>query len=176
MLSESFQCTINVALMVCKFSTVVLREVIPLGRLVLVTEHSTRLSVSPELAAGIVRAFTGKPAFEAAILAELIRQLESSTPRSPSQLVQDLDPLAERVILRCLEAQPDRRPQTALQVAAALPGGDPLVAALAAGETPSPEIMAASGGKGALQPKTAWSISRFLNGLELVPGGGVEPP
>ena len=35
----------------------------------------------------------------------------------------------------------------ALAVSAALPGGDPLAAALAAGETPSPEMVAAAGGE-----------------------------
>src|SRR3712207_6950418 len=50
--------------------------------------------------------------------------------------VRDIDPLVERVVERCLERDPEKRPATALQVAAALPGGDPLQAALAAGETP----------------------------------------
>jgi len=59
--------------------------------------------------------------------------------------VRDLDPLVERVILRCLENEPDQRPASALPVAAALPGGDPLAAALAAGETPSPQMVAAAG-------------------------------
>jgi serine/threonine-protein kinase len=40
-------------------------------------------------------------------------------------------------------------------VAAALPGGDPLAAALAAGETPSPEMVAASGSASALSPALA---------------------
>ena len=102
--------------------------------------------------------FTGKPAFEAASLPELVRQHQSTTPTSPSQLVHDLDPLVERVIMRCLEAEPEQRPSTALQVAAALPGGDPLAAALAAGETPSPEMVAAAGGEGALRPTVAWSL------------------
>jgi serine/threonine-protein kinase len=38
-------------------------------------------------------------------------------------------------------------------LAASLPGGDPLAAALAAGETPSPELVAASGGSGTLRPQ-----------------------
>ena len=42
-------------------------------------------------------------------------------------------------------ADPARRPASALAVSAALPGGDPLAAALAAGETPSPEMVAAAG-------------------------------
>ena len=102
--------------------------------------------------------FTGKAAFEAATVAELVRQHATTTPKNPSQLVHDLDPVVERVILRCLEPKPEQRPRSALQVAAALPGGDPLAAALAAGETPSPEMVAAAGGEGALQPKMAWSL------------------
>ena len=41
---------------------------------------------------------------------------------------------------------PEQRPGSALAVAAALPGGDPLAAMLAAGETPSPQMVAAAGG------------------------------
>ncbi|MDP8982445.1 MAG: hypothetical protein M3O35_17840, partial [Acidobacteriota bacterium] len=44
-----------------------------------------------------------------------------------------------------LEPDPVKRPASALAVAAALPGGDPLAAALAAGETPSPQMVAAAG-------------------------------
>src|SRR5205823_3713960 len=53
-------------------------------------------------------------------------------------------PTVERVTLRCLDRDPARRPASALAVAAALPGGDPLAAALAAGETPSPAVLAAA--------------------------------
>jgi serine/threonine-protein kinase len=41
-------------------------------------------------------------------------------------------------------------------VAAALPGGDPLAAAIAAGETPSPDLVAASGEEGTLPRRQAW--------------------
>jgi serine/threonine protein kinase len=101
--------------------------------------------------------FTGKKAFEAATLPELIRMRERSTPSSISSIVKDIDPLVERVVLRCLEKDPAKRPASALQVAAALPGGDPLAAALAAGETPSPEMVAAAGEKEGLRPAIAWS-------------------
>jgi hypothetical protein len=96
---------------------------------------------------------TGKRAFEAATLPELMRLREESAPTSPSTLVRDLDPLLERVILRCLEKDPALRPASALQVAAALPGGDPLAAALAAGETPSPQMVAAAGENAGITPR-----------------------
>jgi serine/threonine-protein kinase len=102
--------------------------------------------------------FTGKRAFEAITVAELRRAHEHSSPTNPSLLVKDIDPIAERVILRCLEKDPAKRPATALQVAAALPGGDPLAAALAAGETPSPEMVAASGETEGLRPAVAWGL------------------
>src|SRR5260370_21929651 len=95
---------------------------------------------------------TGKRAFEAATLPELMKQRESGAITNLSTLVRDLDPLIERVILRCLETEPEKRPATALQVAAALPGGDPLAAALAAGETPSPQMVAAAGSTEGIKP------------------------
>src|SRR5438876_1205506 len=101
---------------------------------------------------------TGKRAFEASTLPELIKLREQGTITNPSTLVRDLDPLIERVILRCLELQPEKRPSTALQVAAALPGGDPLAAALAAGETPSPEMVAASGETEGMKPRLALGL------------------
>jgi len=73
----------------------------------------------------------------------------------PSAVVKDLDPLIERVILRCLEEEPSARPASVLTVAAALPGGDPLAAALAAGETPSPQMVAAAGETAGLRPRVA---------------------
>ena len=109
--------------------------------------------------------FTGKRPFDASSGAEMARQRDKSAPTHPSQIVKDIDPLVERVILRCLEKDPAKRPASALQVAAALPGGDPLAAALAAGETPSPEMVAAAGDEGALTPRTAWS---FLAGTFVI--------
>jgi serine/threonine-protein kinase len=95
---------------------------------------------------------TGRPPFKADTMAEMSRIREKSTPATPSSIVFDLDPALERVILRCLEHDPAARPASALAVAAALPGADPLAAALAAGETPSPEMVAAAGDVGGIQP------------------------
>ncbi|MGD0542313.1 MAG: serine/threonine-protein kinase, partial [Tepidisphaeraceae bacterium] len=89
--------------------------------------------------------FTGRPAFSAHSMPEYSRLHRGTPPTHPSTFIEDMDPLAERVIMRCLEKDPSKRPGSALAVAAALPGGDPLAAALAAGETPSPEMVAAAG-------------------------------
>src|SRR5882757_4874472 len=98
--------------------------------------------------------FTGKRALaEKSTIAERLRG--DVTPSRPSSVVKDLDPAIERVILRCLEGSPSARPATVLSIAAALPGGDPLAAALAAGETPSPQLVAASGQTAGLRPRIA---------------------
>jgi serine/threonine-protein kinase len=87
--------------------------------------------------------FTGRRAFDAEATSTGSRT-EADLSR-PSTIVQDMDPAIERVILRCLNDDPAQRPATAMGVAAGLPGGDPLRAALEAGETPSPELVAAAG-------------------------------
>lgn len=102
--------------------------------------------------------YTGRKAFEGATLQELRRKHSEESPASPSSVSPGFDPVVERVILRCLEKDPRARPASAIQVAAALPGGDPLAAALAAGETPSPEMVAAAGEEGALPASRAWAL------------------
>ena len=94
--------------------------------------------------------FTGQRALEGKNLAELIHKREQLDFPQPSAIVRDLDPEIERAIMRCLQPDPAVRPSSALSVAAALPGGDPLAAALAAGQTPSPEMVAAAGTSDAL--------------------------
>ena len=112
--------------------------------------------------------FTGKRAFTPETLKELVRGGTQSTPSKPSSVVKDLDPAVERVILRCLEPEPGSRPPSALSVAAALPGGDPLAAALAAGETPSPQMVAAAGENVGLKPRAAMiCVAVLLVGLAL---------
>ena len=91
-------------------------------------------------------------------LVEWRRAHQESAPRLPSSVVKDIDPVVEKAILRCLEKDPAKRPASVRQVAAAFPGGDPLAAALAAGETPSPEMVAASGETEGLRPAVAWAV------------------
>ena len=98
------------------------------------------------------RSSRGKRAFDAKNVAELLRMHDEPLALTPTSAVRDLDPAVERVILRCLEREPARRPASAIAVSAALPGGDPLAAALAAGETPSPEMVANAGRREAIAP------------------------
>jgi serine/threonine-protein kinase len=93
--------------------------------------------------------FTGQRAFLTA---------DRRVTPSATSAVKDIDPAIERVITRCLEADPAKRPQSALALARMLPGGDPLAEALAAGETPSPEMVAASGTTEGLRPLVAWVL------------------
>jgi hypothetical protein len=97
--------------------------------------------------------FTGRRAFPATTAAELRRLYVEGTPSKPSSHVGRLDPAVERAVLRCLERDPANRPRSAYEVLAALPGGDPLAAALAAGETPSPRMVADAGGEGTIRPQ-----------------------
>jgi hypothetical protein len=98
----------------------------------------------------------------------------TSTESNPTDLVKGLDPAVDRVILRCLEEEPKRRPSSALNVAMALPGGDPIAAALAAGETPSPEMVAASGEKEGFSARTA--VLCFVGVVVLIAAGTLMSP
>ncbi len=114
---------------------------------------------------------SGKRVFEAKSLSEL-RALHAETkPLSLSSGAKDIDPGLERVILRCLARDPKDRPESARTVLGSLPGGDPLQAALLAGETPSPEMVAAASKVGDLRPSVAWAgLILGLIGLLLVAG------
>lgn len=92
--------------------------------------------------------FTGRRAFSASSMADLAVQHSLSVPPL-SEFVPAIDHTIERAVLMCLAHDPEDRPQTAFAVAALLPGADMLAMALAGGQTPSPEMVAAAGGKGA---------------------------
>lgn len=99
--------------------------------------------------------FTGKQAFQSDSIHELLKKQQTTAPTNPSEVLKEIDPIVEKTILQCLEKNPTERPKNALQVAMMLPGGNPLEAAIAAGETPSPEMVAAAPKKGALKPAVA---------------------
>jgi serine/threonine-protein kinase len=129
---------------------------------------SGRASVQSDLySLGVLlyETFTGRPPFAADNVLEMRRLHAESAPASPSTILQDLDPVVEHAILRCLEKDPRERPVSALAVSASLPGGDPLRAALAAGEIPSPEMVAAAGDVGGLSRRMAWGALGLALGL-----------
>lgn len=128
--------------------------------------------MSPEqLAAGVVthrsdlyamgallyELFTGKRLFDGAT-AGAIRSSQSSGAQSAIRDTASIDPAVQKLILRCLERDPARRPSSIHAFIAALPGADPLQAAIDAGETPSPEMLAAAGESGELRPAIAWPL------------------
>src|SRR5437867_2169823 len=139
----------------------------------LVAGHAPATIKSDIYALGLVlfEIFTGRKAYEAKTLADLITLHESGSVTTPSSVVRDTDPAIERIILRCLEKDPDRRPGSALAVAAALPGGDPLAAALAAGETPSPDMLAAAGETDAIDVTRGIAAVLFVVASALVIAG-----
>lgn len=102
--------------------------------------------------------FSGKRLFEAKSMGEVISQHQTPHTHSISQETRDVDPSVQRVILRCLEEKPEDRPASIHAVIQALPGGDPLQAAIEAGETPSPEMVAAAEVTGETRPAIAWGI------------------
>jgi serine/threonine-protein kinase len=92
--------------------------------------------------------FTGRPPF--------------TTPRTPADrppriesVAKDVNLAVVRAIERCIELEPRDRPSSALAVAASLPGGNPLAEALAAGVTPSPQMVAAARVSEALSVRAA---------------------
>jgi len=103
--------------------------------------------------------FTGRPAFRGDSTARTLEMQRTEPPAPPSSHVPDLDPRIERVILQCLEKVPARRPASARGVAAALSGDDALAAVIAAGDTPSPEMVAAAGEGAGFKPVIALAVA-----------------
>ncbi len=99
--------------------------------------------------------YAGRRPFHAEAFEDWKKEHSQSVPRPPTEFARELDPAVEAVILRCLEKNQTKRPASVMAVAAALPGGNALAAVLAAGETPSPELVAASGEDGVLTPARA---------------------
>ena len=67
-----------------------------------------------------------------------------------------LQPVIERLIIKCLDENPEQRPRSARDILAWLPGRDAIEEAVAAGETPSPRSVA------------EWTIPATLSGRAAV--------
>ena len=99
---------------------------------------------------------SGQRFFDARTEEALVAQHRDSKEPRLTSAARLLEPAAERLVAQCLEEDPRRRPSSARAVLALLPGSDPLEAAVAAGETPSPEIVAAAATVGDIPVGRAW--------------------
>ena len=114
--------------------------------------------------------FTGKRAVESETMIEIARLQQQDSPDGASILVKGLDPEIERVIMRCLDTDPANRPATAREVAAALPGGDPLLTGRRNARTLSPEMVAAASDYAGIRPGVGLAcMLAIVIGLILAP-------
>ncbi|HET7746315.1 MAG TPA: serine/threonine-protein kinase [Vicinamibacteria bacterium] len=100
---------------------------------------------------------TGRRFFDARTIDELSVQHRAPKSTRLQGVPRPLDAAVERALIQCLEEDPQARPASARAVLALLPGGDPLDVAVAAGETPSPEAVAAATRVGDLSAGAAWA-------------------
>ena len=89
--------------------------------------------------------FSGRQAFKADSIESFAELHATAQPTQLSDIITDVEPDVERIIEQCIRKLPHDRPASALAVAAALPGVNALAVALAANQTPSPELVAAAG-------------------------------
>lgn len=97
--------------------------------------------------------YSGRPAAEARRWAA-----GAGDAATPTDALRAIPASVRAVIERCLAADPAARPVSARSVLTQLPGGDPLAAAVAAGETPSPAMVAAAARIGDLPLRSAWAL------------------
>jgi serine/threonine-protein kinase len=108
--------------------------------------------------------FTGKRIFDGSLM-DIVEQHRAATPPT---LPRDVDPNVAALVLRCLEEDPGARPSSVYDVMAGLYGADPLAIAIAAGETPSPAMVAAAGKEGDLPLAPAWTLLALALGGTLL--------
>src|SRR5437762_1415505 len=82
--------------------------------------------------------YTGRRPFDATSTQDLLARQQRADFTRPSVITRDIPAAVERIIVRCLEANPEARAGSVEEILRELPGGDPLAAAIAAGETASP--------------------------------------
>lgn len=99
----------------------------------------------------LLEAFTGQPPAQGVSLLQLKQQRQQAAPSLGPQAA-EIPAELRQLLLACLAPRPQDRPASAAELLAALPGGDPLQRALAAGETPTPAMVAAAGQVGDLRP------------------------
>ncbi len=112
------------------------------------------------------------------------RSKRRGKPSLPLDLAAEVTPQLARVVLSAMDDDVSKRPASALDMAAALPGGNALGAALEARITPSPALVARAPSLdrlGARAHHSLWLLGLGLllggalwlgQGMDLLPGGG----
>ncbi len=121
-----------------------------------IAREGTPLYMSPEQLAGaevtaqsdmyalglvLFEVFTGRHAFPGRTLERMV-ELRKGPPPDPKSFASELHPAVSRVILRCLDVDPLRRPPSGREVAAALPGGARFSEAMAVAQRKADRIAA----------------------------------
>jgi len=105
--------------------------------------------------------FTGRRAFAAESITQLVEAQRTSRYTRPATLAPDLPPDVEQLIVRCLDFDATKRP-SADALLRELPTFDALAAAVAAGETPAPDVVAGADDRDALSVPFAWALLLFV--------------
>ena len=114
-----------------------------------------RLAASSDLyslALVIYEMLTGRRLFAKMGVYERLKRLRQGPLKVT---IEGVDRDLEKILVGCLELEPEDRPASVFEVEAALAGGDPLAAAMRAGELPSPEMVARAGREGSLEKRRA---------------------
>ncbi len=101
---------------------------------------------------------TGRRPFLGRTRQDLLEKQRTMAAAPPSALAPGIPPEVDRILLRCLAPNPADRPASAHEVWRALPGNDALLAVLAAGQTPSANLVANAGGEGRLARRSALGL------------------
>jgi len=124
-------------------------------------EHASVRSDIYALGLVLYEVFTGRRPFETSSPAELCDLRKHAPAPRPSTVIH-LDTAIDKAIVRCLDSDPQQRPPTARSLITAFPTRDPLGAALAAGETPSPDVIADAGGRGIIAFPIGIALLAFI--------------
>lgn len=93
----------------------------------------------------LLEVFSGKPVFDTNDLTKLKDLHRQFSPKTlTDKLTHEIDADFLQSLNQCLACSPEQRPASVNSLLASMPGGDPLAATLASGQTPSPELLAAT--------------------------------
>lgn len=113
-------------------------------------ESVTRLSDIYAYGLLVYELLTGQRPFIASSTSKLLELQLTTTPPLPSTFSPTVPPEVDQIVMRCLAPNPHDRPRSAHEIWRSLPGDEALRAVLAAGETPTAELVADAGGEGSL--------------------------